>query len=182
MLTGHFATALVPYARDRKLPLFTLLLVSQVQDFLIPVDVLASGQRSLARLEMHYSHDLLPVLVIAGLVGLGLHLWFRSRKVTLIGIGLVLFHEVCDLLSGFAHNVNGPDSPRLGFDFYRSAPAMAFAIELALAVACLGYFVLERRRQGDPVPPGKTAVLCAVILVPIVAMLAVALRGRTLFQ
>lgn len=181
MITGHFATALVPYARDRKLPLFALLLASQVQDFLIPVDVLASGQRNLSRLEMTLSHDLVPALVMATLVGIGLHLWFRSSKVTLVGMGLVLFHEVCDLLSGFAHHVSGPDTPRLGFDFYRTAPARAFAIELALASACLVYFLVERRRQGDPVPRFKMIVLCTIILLPILGMLAMALSGRSIF-
>lgn len=181
MITGHFATALVPYVRDRKLPLFALLLASQAQDLLIPLDIAVSGQRNFRLLEMTLSHDLVPALVIALVVGIALHLAYRSTKVTAIGIGLVLFHEACDLLSGFAHNVLGPDTPRLGFDFYRSAPATAFIIEFALALVCVGYFLFERRRQGDPVAPVKAAVLCAVIFLPILAMLVRAISGKPVF-
>ena len=181
MITGHFATALVPYARDRKLPLFALLLSAQAQDFLIPLDIAVSGQRNFQLLEMTLSHDLTPVLALALVVGILLQLAFRSVKATAVGIGLVLFHEVCDLLSGFAHNVLGPGTPRLGFDFYRSSVATAFLIELALAAACVGYFLFERRRQGDAVTLPKAAVLCAAIFVPTLAMLARALAGRPVF-
>lgn len=181
MITGHFATALVPCARDRSLPLFALLLSSQAQDFLIPIDVLRSGQRDLARLEMTFSHDLLPTLVTALVVALFLQFAFRRRKVALVGAALVLLHEACDLLSGFAHNVLGPGTPRFGLDLYRNSPATASVIELVLALGCLGYFLLERRRQSDAVPPAKAVVLCAVILAPILGLLALALSGRPVF-
>ncbi len=181
MITGHFATALVPYARDRKLPLFALLLSSQAQDFLIPLDIAVSGQRNFQLLEMTLSHDLVPALVIALMAGVALQLAFRSAKVTAIGVGLVLFHEVCDMVSGFAHNVLGPDTPRMGFDFYRSAPATALLIELVLALVCVGYFFVKRRDQGDTVAPAKAAVLSVVIFLPILAMLARALSGQPLF-
>jgi membrane-bound metal-dependent hydrolase YbcI (DUF457 family) len=180
MITGHYATALVPYARDGKLPLFALLLASQAQDFLIPLDVQLAGQRSLRLLEMTYSHDLVPSLLLAAAVGLVLQLIYRDRKVSLIGVALVVLHEICDLLSGFAHNVFGPGTMRFGFDFYRTGPAIAYSIELLLAVGCLIYFFAVRRRRGDPVAPVKAAVLCLVILGPIAAALGLALAGRTI--
>lgn len=181
MITGHFATALVPYARDRRLPLFALLLCSQAQDFLIPLDMAVSGQRNFQLLEMTFSHDLVPVLALALVVGIAMQLAFRSVRVTAIGVCLVLLHEICDLLSGFAHNVFGASTPRMGFDLYRGSPAAAFVIELVLATVCIGYFFFERRRQGDAVTRVKAAVLCAAIFVPIVAMLARALSGRPVF-
>ena len=181
MITGHYATVLVPYAHDRKLPLFVLLLVSQVQDFLIPLDIRLSGQRDFRLLEMTYSHDVVPALLMAAVIGLALQAVYRDRKVSLIGVALVLFHEVCDLLSGFAHNILGPGTQRLGLDLYRTGPAAAYAIELVLAAGCVVYFLTVRRRRGEPVAPGKSVVLCLVILGPVATALGLALAGRSMF-
>lgn len=65
VITGHIATAPVPYARDRTLPLVVLLICSQLQDCLIPVDIIASSQRNFGLLEMKWSHDIVPALVLA---------------------------------------------------------------------------------------------------------------------
>jgi hypothetical protein len=181
VLTGHFATALVPYARNPRLPLFTLLMLSQLPDLLIPLDVMRSGERDLNALQMTLSHDLLPVAVMSIVVAVALHAWRRDTALTVAGTALVVVHWLCDLLSGFSHNVAGPGTASLGLDLYRTAPAQAFLIELVVAAGCLGYFLWKRRQQCDPVRPWRAVVLGAVIVLPIAAMLARALSGAPVF-
>jgi membrane-bound metal-dependent hydrolase YbcI (DUF457 family) len=181
VLTGHFATALVPHARNRALPLFTLLMLSQLPDLLIPLDVMRSGERDLNRLHMTLSHDLVPVAVLSVVVALALQAWKRDAALTFAGTALVVVHWLCDLLSGFSHNVAGPHTAQLGLDLYRSAPAQAFLIEFVFAAGCLAWFFLERNRQHDAVGRWRSVVLCAVILLPIAAMLARAASGHSVF-
>lgn len=181
VLTGHFASALVPYGRNRTLPLFTLLLLAQLPDLLIPLDVMRSGERNLNDLHMTLSHDLVPIAVMSTIVALALHLWRKTPWLTVAGTALVVVHWLCDLLSGFSHNVAGPNTAQLGLDLYRSAPAQAFMIEFVFAAGCLAWFFLERHRQHDPVGRWRSVVLCAVILLPIAAMLARAASGHAVF-
>ncbi len=180
MITGHFTTALVPYAKDKSLPLFFLLVASQAPDFLIPVDVWKSGDSNFRTLEMTYSHDLLPVLVLSLIVGAIAQLIFRNRKLTFWTIGLILFHELCDSISGFAHNIYGLASPRFGFDFYRNAPVTAYAIELIVSIACVGYFLYTRKKQDEPLSVLKTGVLLAIVFLPTISMMILALAGKPL--
>jgi len=180
MITGHFTTALVPYAKDKSLPLFFLLIVSQAPDFLIPVDIARSGDGNFRTLEMTYSHDLLPVLVLSLIVGAIAQVLFKNRKLTLWTIGLILLHELCDAISGFAHNIYGLTSPRFGFDFYRTAPVTAYAIELLLSISCVGYFLYTRKKQGEPLTVPKTGVLLGIVFLPTVSMMILALMGKPL--
>ena len=181
MITGHFTTALVPYAGDRKMPLFILLVIVQLQDLLIPLDIFLSKETDLMKLEMTYSHDLVPALFMALLAGGIIHLIYRNRRWTAWVVGLVGFHEICDLFSGFAHNVWGLSTWRLGFDFYRQAPLTAYVIELGLALICTGYFLRQNRIRG--IRPGKlkTGVLLGVIFLPILISIGLAANGKTLF-
>lgn len=179
MITGHFTTALVPYGRNKKYPLFILLILTQIQDFLIPLDLMLSnlGLGDISVLEMTYSHDIVPAAVLAVLAGLIIHLIYKDIKFTGWAIFLVVFHEICDLIAGFAHNVMGTDSARLGFDFYRQNQPMALIIEGTLAAACIIYFVVKRKQQGDPISKGKLAGLLAVVYGPIAFMFTQALNG-----
>jgi hypothetical protein len=177
MITGHFAAALVPYARHPRLPLFLLLLLTQLQDFLIPVDVLREGGADLGRLEMTVSHDLLPVIVLALVIGGILHLGSGDRRVAWVGAGLVLAHEACDFVVGFSHHVFGPQTPRLGLDLYRTSLVTACAIEFVFAAGCIGYFLRARRLDGDPVPPFRAAVLSLAILGPVAVLAVLASHG-----
>lgn len=179
MITGHFTTALVPYADNKKYPLFTLLVLTQVQDFLIPVDMMIQGigLTGLGELEMTLSHDIVPALIFSILAYIGMSLIYKDRKLAFWGAGLVIFHEICDLVSGFSHHVMGESSLQLGTDYYRKNQPMAFLIEALLATVCLGYYVYRRKQQKDPIKMNNLIALVAIIYAPIALSLFLSLNG-----
>lgn len=74
---------------------------------------------------MHYSHDLLPlVLWTALIVGFG-RLAFSAWRPAVTGGVLVALHELTDLIGGYPHYVWGPHSTELGTGLYQSAPYLA---------------------------------------------------------
>ena len=178
MITGHFTTALVPYAKDKKLPLFFMLIITQIPDFFIPLDILISGESNFRKLEMTYSHDILPVLIMTIIATLVAHLIYKNKTLTLWTFGLMVFHEICDLAAGFAHNVYGLNSPRLGTDFYRTAPLNAYIIEFALSVICVGYFLYQRNKQNESLGAVKMAVLIGIVFIPIIFSIVAVLMGK----
>ncbi|MCH4887598.1 hypothetical protein EZV73_08440 [Acidaminobacter sp. JC074] len=170
MITGHFTTALVPYGNNKKYPLVVLLILTQIQDFLIPVDMMLQnlGLGDFRILEMTYSHDIVPALILSFLSMLIIHLIYKNRSFTLWAGFLVIFHEVCDLLAGFSHHIMGPHTQALGFDFYRQNQVMAAIIEGMLAIICIGYYVKKRKDQNDPISRGSLIGLLTVVFAPII--------------
>ncbi|WP_432665775.1 hypothetical protein R9X47_05725 [Wukongibacter baidiensis] len=173
MVTGHFTTALVPYSKNKEYPLFLLLIIVQIQDLLIPLDLITQklGISELSSLQMTYSHDIIPAAIMAILVGIIMYIIYKDRNLALWSLGLVVFHEICDLFSGFSHNIFGTDTMSIGFDFYRTAPMNAYIIEFLLAVVCLSYFVIQRKKDNDPISMKKLILLSSVIFLPIIGMM-----------
>lgn len=180
MITGHFATALLPYAKNKNFPLFTLLLITQIPDFFIPLDIFLSGESDFSKLEMTYSHDIVPVAIMTLLITAIMHWVYKNKALTLWTFSLMVFHEVCDLAAGFAHNIMGLDTMRLGTDFYRTAPLNAYMIEFVLAAVCVGYFLFERKKQNATLSIVKSATLIGIIFVPILASMYFVLIGEPL--
>jgi hypothetical protein len=178
MITGHFTTALIPYVQNKKLPLFTLLLITQIPDFFIPLDIYISGESNFRKLEMTYSHDLVPVMIMTLIVTITIHFIYRNQSLTIWTLCLMVFHEICDLVAGFAHNVMGLNSPRLGTDFYRTAPLNAYLLELILSLICIVYFLYQRKKQNDSTPLYKTLILIGIVFIPIVASIILVLIGK----
>lgn len=167
MVTGHFATALMPYemvrqAEGRRVPFWVFLLASQFLDFLM-LGLVASGVESLTpqhlmnlsfagmRADMFLSHDLLPVAGWAVLYGLVVWGYTRHQHAALWCVALVLLHEACDLVVGFKHGIKGEAHPELGLNLYTQAPVAGLVLEAALAAVCVWGFVQLRTRAGRPV-------------------------------
>lgn len=180
MITGHFTTALVPYAKHKHYPLFLLLILTQIQDFLIPLDMHIQnlGLNDFSILEMTYSHDLIPAVIYAVLAFGILLAIYKDKTFALWGGFLIIFHELCDLLAGFSHNVFGLHTHRLGFDYYRTNQPRALLIEAGLATICISYYVLKRKKDGDPIKGMHLLGLVAIVYLPILSMLILALNGQ----
>ncbi len=182
MVVGHYATALVAKERDPASPLWLLLAASMILDFAMAGLVLAGVETmqpdpnasgsSLAsmQIDMTYSHDLVPVAGWTLGVGLLAYALTRRRATALWAAGLVAFHEVCDLVSGFPHFVMGPGTPEVGLSLYYRAPLAAMGIELALGLACVAWFT---RRAG--ISRGKKIGLYATVVFGVAVLLPGAL-------
>ena len=184
MVTGHFATALLPYewARQRAglrqeasaVPFWVFLLASQFLDFLM-VGFVAAGIEMLTphqlgdlsfagmRADMFVSHDLIPVLGWSAAFGLVVWSATRQRLAAAWCAALVGFHELCDLVVGFKHGVVGEEHPALGMNLYTRAPVAGLLIEAALAAVAVWGFVRLRERAGRPVSRFTQWTLYAVL-------------------
>lgn len=175
MIMGHFATALVPYARNVAVPLWLLLVLTNLPDLLWMalslagveptsppsfLDVSITGMR----VDMLYSHSLLVELGIAALVAAGIYAWRRDARASAWCALLVVAHLVCDWASGFRHELLLRGSPMMGLGLYGSAPYLALLVEAVFAAACVTWFVVERRRAGKPVAPRKQLALYATFV------------------
>ncbi|TAK74205.1 MAG: hypothetical protein EPO01_07125 [Aquabacterium sp.] len=189
MVTGHFATALVPYAlqgRSRPAPFWLFLLACQFLDFLM-LGLAAAGVESLLpaqllqlsfagmRADMHASHDLLPVAGWA--LGFAALAWAATRNgpAALWCAALVVGHELCDLVVGFKHGVHG-ELPTLGWNLYTQAPVAGLLAEAALCVGITWWFTARRRQEGRPLSRTTVVALHGVLAGTALASLPVAHR------
>ena len=189
MVVGHYATALVAKKHVPEAPLWLFLVASILLDWLLVIFVIAGIEEmkpaadSLAftkmTVNMTYSHDLLPVLGWCVAMALAAFAITRNARIALVAGALVALHEIFDFLAGFSHYVMGPDSMKLGFGLYHSAPLTALAIsapltalaiELVLGLACVWWFVKDSQLSR-----GKVYGLYAVIVLGVAALLPNAL-------
>lgn len=170
MVTGHFATALVPYeltrqTTGRRPPFWLFLLASQFLDFLM-LALVAAGIEHLTpanmldlsfagmRADMFASHDLPPVAGWSAAFGLFAWGLTRQAQTALWCAALVAFHEACDLVVGFKHGWMGEANPMLGINLYTQAPVTGLLLEAALATLSVWGFVRLRARASRPVSRG----------------------------
>jgi len=187
MIAGHFATALVPYELTRKahpVPFWFFLLAAQFLDVLMvtfvtlgietmePEDAF-SVSFSGFQTNMFLSHDLLPVFGWAAVFGVATWLIWRKPVIALWCVGLVLFHEVCDLVVGFPHDVIPGVGP-IGMALYVEAPISAFLIEAAMAAAIVFWFCHRRAKSGQSVSTGTQVALYGLLVGTTLATLPVA--------
>lgn len=187
MVTGHYATALVPYAllqRTRPAPFWLFLLASQFLDLLM-LGLAGAGVESLTphrlldlsfagmRADMYASHDLLPVAGWAA--GFAALAWLATRHgaAALWCGALVIVHELCDLVVGFRHGVLG-ETPQLGWNLYTRAPVAGLLVEAALCAGIVWWFARRRRRDGRPLSRASTWTLHAILAGTALASLPVA--------
>lgn len=185
MIVGHYASALIPYARNRDYPFWLLLVCANVPEFLwlllALVGVEAPAPASLfdatlqnLHVEMTYSHNLLPGLLQALATAAIVYAVSRRAQLTLWCGALVFWHVLCDAVVGYEHQLWGPSSPTTSLNTYASTPHVAIAIELAFAVACVAWFDISRRQAGAPLSGRRRAALYAVFIVGIAAWFPVA--------
>ncbi|MEM9074536.1 MAG: hypothetical protein AAGE52_38935 [Myxococcota bacterium] len=190
MLAGHYATALVAKQKAPEGSLFFFLVASQFPDLLwlvfhylgleptLPTDVLDVSLGALV-VEMTYSHDLIPILVwTAVIAGAGYGL-YRSRRVALVGAGLVGIHAMTDYLAGYPHSVMGDGTPRIATGMYYSAPYVAVAFEALYTTIFLGWFFHNARKAGARTRRGA---IFGIFIFGLIFMVSVAAKSyRELF-
>ena len=175
MIVGHYATALLPWSRAPRAPLWLYLVCAQALDFLwlglAAAGVEAPSPSSILdvtfanlRVQMVVSHDALPVLGWAALTAGVVLAVTRDGRVALWCGALVVGHLLCDLLSGFGHTLCGAGSPAIGLDLYGRAPRLALVIEAVFGAACVLAFAASERRQGRPLTIRRQAALHAVFV------------------
>lgn len=169
MIAGHFATALVAKAEAPAGSIWLYLVAAMSLDFLMSglvlfgVEKLDLGQGWMpamgsAEVDMRYSHDLVPVAVWALAGGLLAFLISRNLVVSYWCAGLVIFHELCDLVSGYPHNVFGPESMPVGLQLWITQPVLATFIEALLALLCVLWF-MSRYQLKKPEVAGLVVLL-----------------------
>lgn len=157
MVAGHYAMSLLAYERHREGPLWLFLFAGIFLDLLMillvltGVEVMAPGPGATRPafatmvIDMSYSHDIVPVAFWASVMTGFAYLVTRRQAVAFWAGGLVLLHEVADLVSGFPHFVLGPDTPEVGLGLYFRAPLGALAIELIAGLVCVWWFCSRTR-------------------------------------
>ncbi|MGH0431709.1 permease [Bacillus hominis] len=152
MFAGHFGLAAVVKAKSPKIPLWALMLSTQLLDVIfVPLYVLGveriepinSNGYGEAVIHADYSHSLIGALCIAFFAGVvGMRFWDRRAGFV---IGAVVFsHWILDLL---VHRADLPllpgnfgDLPMLGFGLWRF-PAISITLEcILIAVGGILYF------------------------------------------
>lgn len=189
MLAGHFALAAVVKSRQPQLPLWALMLATQLLDVLFlgtyalgveklePVPGTNGGYGNVI-ITADYTHSLVGALVIS-LVALIVTSIFWGRRNGIIIGAVVLSHWALDLLTHRADMAvlpgNAGDLPRLGLGLWQISWVVA-AIELGmcLAGAYLYYHAsaraaiqAERKREKDGQPPAgyrQNASIAAIVM------------------
>ena len=192
MIVGHYAAALVPYSRLEGRPLWLLLVCANVPEFLwlalalagieptVPASLLDATFPNL-KVQMTYSHNLVPGLVQGAIVFAVVQAIWRDRALALWCGALTIVHVLCDLVVGFKHELLGPDSPQVSLDTYGHMPVLAIAIELCFALACVCFYLRSEVRRGRPLTRGRSAALYAVFAIGILMWLpATAISMRQL--
>jgi membrane-bound metal-dependent hydrolase YbcI (DUF457 family) len=148
MIAGHFGFAAIVKSRERRTPLWALMLATVWLDIIFvplllahfetfePVPGVHAGYGAVI-IHANYTHSLLGALVLSAILGAAF-LW-RWNQRSCIVVALVAFsHWVLDL---FVHRADMPilpgnagDFPMLGFGLWRYPWAVA-AAECALVVA-----------------------------------------------
>jgi hypothetical protein len=173
MTMGHFVTALVPQGRMKDAPIWLLLFCAQLPDFVwlalalvgletpTPasfLDVSIIGLHA----EMPYSHTGAGILVMAlATAGVVYAVW-RQRDLALWCGALVIVHELCDLLSGWQHEIFTRGTPRIGLGLYARSPVVALLIEAVFSALVVAWYVRNERLQGRAIAQKKQARLYAI--------------------
>lgn len=160
MMAGHFGLAAAVRAKSPEVPLWSLMLATQLLDiFFIPLYVL--GVETLVPvagdgyggylIHAYYTHSLLGALLIALLAGLLAKRYWGRRGGVVIG-SVVFSHWLLDLL---VHRADMPllpgnwgDLPLLGFGLW-NFPMVSFVMESALiAIGTAMYFRSTLTKSG----------------------------------
>lgn len=198
MFIGHFALGLAASRLERRLPLGTALVASQLPDAMWPYFLLtgvetvtiAPGDTAMTPLRFDsypWSHSLLMVAVWGVVFALVYRALGRATRAAVFTAALAVSHWFLDFAT---HRPDMPlvpwGGPRLGLGLWNSVP-LTVLIESALYVSAVLFYargrqvpkgfwalvgVLAFAYAGNvvgPPPPGVTAVaLSMVLLVPIV--------------
>ncbi|MCP4541613.1 MAG: hypothetical protein GY832_31155 [Chloroflexi bacterium] len=159
---GHFAIGLVAKPAAPKVPLWVLLMATEIFDFLF-FAFQAAGLESMAVTTMDwnqgmqiqvpgsapYSHGLLACVIWSVVAAVIVYVFYRDRRTSII-MGLVVFsHWVLDFI------VHLPDlpllfegSPLVGLGLWGSGPGLIVSIllELGLLFGGIAFYLVMRKR------------------------------------
>jgi membrane-bound metal-dependent hydrolase YbcI (DUF457 family) len=166
MIAGHFGFAAMVKSRERRTPLWALMLATVWLDivfvplFSTHIETIEfvpgkHGGYGAAIIHANYTHSLLGALVLSAILGAAF-LWRWDRRSCVV-VALVAFsHWVLDL---FVHRADMPilpgnagHLPLLGFGMWRS-PLLVAAVECALVMA--GAWLYWRAARSVTLAEGK---------------------------
>ncbi|MGK2963099.1 MAG: hypothetical protein ACSLFK_13305 [Gemmatimonadaceae bacterium] len=166
MLTGHIAAALGAHGLRSAVPLWLLVIASQLPDWSDAALCLGGLRSSTPGL---YSHALLPVAVLAGVAAAAFFVWRRDAGGSLVIAAVVITHLLGDYVTGLKPTWEG--GPVIGLNLY-AKPALDFIFEAAvLATGWLLYqrsFPAARRYSREVV-----LVLISLLLIQAAADIAI---------
>lgn len=192
MITGHFGLAAGVKARERRVPLWALMLATVWLDIIF-VPLLAAGIETIknvpgtsggygkAIIHADYTHSLVGAVLLAVIFG-GVAARFWGQRAGVV-LGAVAFsHWVLDLV---VHRADLPllpgnagDLPRLGLGLWR-APAVSALVELALVLlgAWLYWRAARQMASGSPAANRRVDWLAAGIVLSGLVTLGLDLAG-----
>jgi hypothetical protein len=188
MMAGHFATGLIAHQRFPKGTILYFLITSQIQDILwfvfhyLGLEVTKPSDAFDATLSnmnvnMLYSHDLLPQLFWLALIYIIGRSLFKSHKIGLVSVAILIGHFVLDFFSGHMHHVFGENSLKAGLGLYATAPYKAIAIEAIFILLALGYFFQVDSKTGNKRSMANKISIISVFVYGIIFMLLIATRS-----
>ena len=84
-------------------------------------------------------------MLIIFLVG---RLLFKSNKIGLAGVLVLLGHFMLDFFSGHPHHIFGADTHEVGLGLYATAPYLAIGIEVIFTAIAVWYFFSQEAQKG----------------------------------
>jgi len=173
MYAGHLGFALGAYSFRRTIPLWLVLIASQLPDWLDAGMCMASIDRGPYGL---YTHGLVAVTI--GAVAFGVLTWLLARDLTgaLLVAGVVLSHYLLDYFTGLKPTWSG--GPIIGLYLY-SRPVADLVLESFTVVA--GWLLYRRTFPASVRNDGMVyATLFALIALQLLAgvVLALSLGGH----
>jgi len=170
-MSGHFTAALIAHQRFPKTSLLYFLVISQLQDLMWfvfhylgleptkPNDAFDATLSNM-KVNMLYSHDLLPQAIWIALIYIISRVLFKSNKIALISVAILISHFTLDFFSGHMHHFFGEDSFKAGLGLYATAPYIAILIELIFILITLSYFFkVDSRKGNERTLSNKTAIV-----------------------
>ena len=180
MIVGHYAAALLPYSRLKQHPFWLLLLCANLPEFLwlalalagveapVPESLMDASFQNL-KVQMTYSHNLVPALVQGLVVGAAVYLWRRHGQLAWWCCFLVVFHVLCDYVVGFEHQLWDADSAPVALNTYGTRPQLAMVIELVFSLLCVFWYRHTESQHGRPMPRSQLVALVAVFAIGVAA-------------
>ena len=141
MLTGHVAVAMGTYGIRRTIPLWLLIIASQLPDW---ADASICTMGITSPVPGLYSHSFIAIgLMSAGAFAVSYFL-SRDARGSLLAGALVLSHAFGDYVTGWKPTWAG--GPMIGMELYRR-PALDFVFETLVIVA--GWLVYQRSFEAE---------------------------------
>ena len=136
MLTGHVAVAMGTYGIRRTIPLWLLIIASQLPDW-ADASVCTLGISS--SVPGQYSHSFAAAALLCAIGFAAAYLVSRDAAASLLVPLMVLTHLVGDYVTGYKPSWNG--GPMIGLELY-SRPALDFVFETVVLVT--GWIIYQR--------------------------------------